>query len=296
MQLKSSLKIAVTGSDGQLGYQLVKKLSGCVHLKAFNRESLNISDAVEVERKLLEFAPDIIINAAAYTLVDKAEQDNELADAVNHLGAEYLARTAEMLDSIIIHVSTDYVFDGSNDSPYYEIDKTNPQNVYGKTKLAGELAVIKHCTKYIILRTSWVFGEHGSNFVKTMLSLAERRSELGVVNDQNGGPTYAGDIADAIINICAQVQVDGSKKWGIYNYSGMPYVSWYKFALAIFDQAVKQKLIDKEPLVNPITTESYPTPAKRPNYSMLECSKISQEFSIKPSDWLKALESLTLYK
>jgi dTDP-4-dehydrorhamnose reductase len=296
MQLDTRLKIAVTGANGQLGFQLVKKLSGKVQLKAFDRASLNIADGSEVARKLTEFMPDIIINAAAYTAVDKAEQEQEQADAINHLGAEYLARTAEKLNAVLIHISTDYVFDGQSDTPYLETDKTNPQSVYGKTKLAGELAVVKHCSKHIILRTAWVFAEHGNNFVKTMLRLAQSRPELGVVADQTGSPTYAGDIADTIFSIISQLNADNEQRFGIYHYSGAPFVSWHEFALEIFKQAENLKLIDKTPLTKAITTADYPTPAKRPAYSMLNCDKIAKQFAVKPSNWANALENLTLYK
>lgn len=296
MQLAPQLKIAVTGANGQLGYQLIQKLTGKVTLQAFYRSSLNIANAAEVENKLLAFAPDIIINAAAYTAVDKAEQEQAQADAINHLGAEYLARTAEKLNAVLVHVSTDYVFDGASQQPYVETDTTNPQSVYGATKLAGELAVVKHCSKYIILRTAWVFAEHGNNFVKTMLRLAQSRPELGVVADQCGGPTYAGDIADAIISIVAQLQDQNEQRWGIYHFSGEPFVSWHEFAEQIFERATKQNVLEKVPVTNAITTAEYPTSAKRPAYSMLNCSKIAHEFSIKPSCWLKALENLVLYK
>ncbi len=296
MQINPQLKIAVTGANGQLGFQLAKKLDGKVQLKAFDRASLNIANAAEVASQLSEFSPDIIINAAAYTAVDKAEQEQEQANAINHLGAEYLAKTAETLNAILIHVSTDYVFDGQNDEPYLETAHTNPTSVYGQSKLAGELAVAKYCRRHIILRTAWVFGEHGSNFVKTMLRLAQSRPELGVVADQQGGPTYAGDIADGIINMCSQLKTTDETRWGIYHFSGSPYVSWYEFAIEIFNTAVNLKVIDKAPLTKSITTAEYPTPAKRPAYSKLNCDKIAKQFSVMPSDWQKALASLSLYK
>lgn len=296
MQLSMQLKIAVTGANGQLGYQLVKRLSGKVRLKAFDRVALDIADASVVDSKLLEFAPDIIINAAAYTAVDKAEQEQSRADAINNVGVKNLAIVAEKLNAILIHLSTDYVFDGQSVTPYLETDTCNPQSVYGKTKRAGEIAVVKYCSKHIILRTAWVFAEHGNNFVKTMLRLAQDRPELGVVADQTGGPTYAGDISDSIISICAQLKITEETRWGIYHFSGMPFVSWHKFAVAIFKQAERLKIIDNIPVTKAITTADYPTPAERPAYSMLNCEKIAQQFAIKPSDWAKALENLTLYK
>jgi dTDP-4-dehydrorhamnose reductase len=296
MLITPELKIAVTGANGQLGHQLVQKLTGKVTLKAFDRESLDIANPSEVESTLSAFSPDIIINAAAYTAVDKAEQEQVQADAINHLGAEYLARAAQKLNAVLIHISTDYVFDGDSDIPYHETDKTNPQSVYGKTKLNGELAVTKYCSKHIILRTAWVFAEHGNNFVKTMLRLAQSRPELGVVADQIGGPTYAGDIAESIISIVAQLNPESDQRFGLYHYSGAPYVSWHQFAAEIFNQAVKQHLIEKQPVINAIPTTGYPTPAKRPAFSKLDCSKIQQAFALTTSNWQAALNNLNLYK
>lgn len=273
MKLDAHLKIAITGANGQLGYQLVKKLTDKVTLKAFDRTSLDIANHADVENNLLAFAPDIIINAAAYTAVDKAEQEQESAKAINHLGAEYLARTAQKLNAVFIHISTDYVFDGNSEVPYVETDKPNPQSIYGKTKLDGESAVAQHCTKHIILRTAWVFAEHGNNFVKTMLRLALSRPALGVVADQVGGPTYAGDIADAILSIISQLNSQNEDRWGVYHFSGEPYVSWHSFAVCIFEEAFNQSLLMTQPIINAITTEQYPTPAKRPAYSMLDCQK-----------------------
>lgn len=296
MQLTPQLKVAVTGANGQLGHQLVNKLSGKVRLAAFDKARLNIADKTQVDAVMSAFAPDIIINAAAYTAVDKAEQEPELAAAINQHGPENLAKIADKLDAVLIHVSTDYVFDGSKEQPYIETDTTNPQSVYGLTKLAGEQAILQHCAKHIIIRTAWVFAEHGNNFVKTMLRLAQNRPELGVVADQQGGPTYAGDIADAITSIVLQLDDKNEQRFGIYHYSGTPYVSWYQFARNIFKHAEQQQLIEQAPVVNVITTAQYPTPAKRPTFSMLDCSKIQQVFGVKPSNWLAALNKLTLYK
>lgn len=296
MQLTLQLKVALTGANGQLGYQLAKKLADKVTLLALDRATLDIANNAQVEQTLLAFAPDVIINAAAYTAVDKAEQEPELAKAINEAGPENLAKVAAALGAVLIHVSTDYVFDGTSDKPYVETDTTNPQSVYGLTKLQGEQAIVKHCAKHIILRTAWVFAEHGNNFVKTMLRLAQSKPELGVVADQTGGPTYAGDIADAIICIVSQLNPDNEPRFGVYHYSGAPYVSWHQFACDIFQQAVTQKLIDKAPQVNAITTAQYPTPAKRPAFSMLNCCKIQQAFGIVPSNWQAALNALILYK
>lgn len=296
MQLTSQLKVALTGASGQLGCSLSKIMGDRVNLLKLDRVTLDITESTQVSEILSVFAPDVIINAAAYTAVDKAEQEPELAEAINSKGPENLAKIATKLDAVLIHVSTDYVFDGRSKKPYEETDDTNPQSVYGLTKLQGEQAIAKNCDRHIILRTAWLFSEYGNNFVKTMLRLAQVRRELGVVADQIGGPTYAGDIADAIISIISQLNPANDHRFGLYHYSGEPYVSWYQFANDIFTQAVQQRLIVKEPRVNPITTVEYPTPAKRPAFSMLNCSKIKQNFDVSPSNWQTALNNLTLYK
>uniref|UniRef100_UPI004047584B dTDP-4-dehydrorhamnose reductase n=1 Tax=Rheinheimera sp. TaxID=1869214 RepID=UPI004047584B len=296
MQLTPQLKVALTGANGQLGYQLAKKLADKVTLLALDRAALDIANNAQVEQTLSAFAPDVIINAAAYTAVDKAEQEPELAKAINETGPENLAKVADKLDAVLIHVSTDYVFDGKSDKPYVETDATNPQSIYGLTKLNGEQAIVKYCAKHLILRTAWVFAEHGNNFVKTMLRLAQSRPELGVVADQIGGPTYAGDIAEAIISMVSQLSAENEQRYGVYHYSGAPYVSWHKFACSIFQQAVQQQLVAQAPKVNAITTAQYPTPAKRPAFSMLNCSKIQQAFAVSPSNWQAALNNLTIYK
>lgn len=296
MLITPALKIALTGANGQLGAQLVTKLEGRVTLMAYNKAQLDVANKAQVEALLSEFSPDIIINAAAYTAVDKAEQEPELADAINRTGPENLARVADKLNAVFIHVSTDYVFDGTSAVPYTEADTTNPQSVYGLTKQKGEEAVIRSCKKHIILRTAWVFCEHGNNFVKTMVRLAKSKPELGVVADQFGGPTYAGDIADAIISVVSQLDLQNDQRWGIYHYSGAPYVSWHEFSLRIFEQAKLQQVLAEVPVVHSITTAQYPTPAKRPAYSMLDCNKIARDFGVTPSNWLAALNNLTLYK
>lgn len=296
MQLKSSLKIAVTGAHGQLGRKVVEQLSKVVQLRAYGRADLDVSDEIQVNELLGDFSPDVIINAAAYTAVDKAEIETALADKLNHQAPMYLAKIAEKLDAVLIHVSTDYVFDGKHNKPYTENDIPAPKNVYGNSKLKGELAVQTFCKKHIIIRTSWVFSEYGNNFVKTMLRLAEQKNELSVVADQVGGPTYAGDIAAAIKNIIDKISASTSIPWGIYHYCGLPYVNWFEFSGAIFRAAVEHKVITQAPILKAIKTESYPTPAKRPAFSKLDCSKIASVFDIHGSDWQSALNNLTAYK
>lgn len=296
MKINSQLRIAITGAQGQLGQQLVSRLSGKVNLAAYDKAALDISSIVDVNRVLSDFRPNIIINSAAYTAVDKAEIEQDLADKINHIGVRNLASTATELNAIFIHLSTDYVFDGNKDIPYVEDDRANPQSEYGRSKLAGELATSSICSKFLIIRTSWVFSESGNNFVKTMLRIANLKPELGVVADQIGGPTYAGDIADAIIEIVSQLDEHDEQRWGIYHFCGYPFVSWFDFSKSIFDEAQKQNILQFHPKINSLSTDQYPTPARRPAFSMLDCAKIYNSFGIVPSNWLAALENLEQYK
>ncbi|MEI8613986.1 dTDP-4-dehydrorhamnose reductase [Shewanella sp. PP-He15 brown] len=291
------MKILVTGSNGQVGNCLVKqlRLMPDVEFLAVDREQLDITNGTAVAKLVNEFKPDVIINAAAHTAVDRAEQEVELSYAVNRDGPLFLAQAANAVGAAMLHISTDYIFAGDKDGEYVEMDATNPQGVYGKTKLAGELAVAAACPRHIILRTAWVFCETGNNFVKTMLRLAQNRDELGVVSDQFGGPTYAGDIANSLI-VMAKAISKGNQSFGIYHYSGLPHVNWYQFACEIFSQAKSQGLLNKEIRVNAITSDQYPTPAKRPANSTLDCRKIEQNFGVQPSDWQAALNQLARYK
>ncbi|HIF9170562.1 TPA: dTDP-4-dehydrorhamnose reductase [Photobacterium damselae] len=296
------MKVLITGSHGQVGSCLVE------HLKAFpnteilavDRNELDITSQSDVIKTVNEFKPHIIINAAAHTSVDKAETEVDLSYAINRDGPLYLAQAAENVGAALLHISTDYVFSGDKDGMYVETDTVDPQGVYGKSKLAGEQAVLHNCSRSIILRTAWVFGEEGNNFVKTMLLLAQQRDELGIVADQFGGPTYAGDIATALITIARTIIAEGSNfessKYGIYHYSGLPHTSWCDFALTIFDKAVEQKVLNKVPIVNGIKTEDYPTQAKRPVNSKLNTQKITETFDIQASNWQCALNQLSDYQ
>ncbi|MCX8854928.1 dTDP-4-dehydrorhamnose reductase [Vibrio parahaemolyticus] len=290
------MRVLVTGCNGQVGYCLKEIFSTTEHvsLLAVDREELDITNQEAVTTLVRAFKPKIIINAAAHTAVDKAEQEIELSYAINRDGPQYLAEAAQEVGAAILHISTDYVFDGSKDGDYVEVDATNPQSVYGLSKLAGEIAVAEACDKYIILRTAWVFGEHGNNFVKTMLRLGAVRDELSIVGDQFGGPTYAGDIANALVDIANYITAGKSIEYGIYHYSGLPHVSWYQFADAIFDEASAAMVVNK-PKLSSITTKRYPTPAKRPNNSKLSTKKIKDAFSIEASDWIKALKNIKAY-
>ncbi|EGQ8033342.1 dTDP-4-dehydrorhamnose reductase [Vibrio parahaemolyticus] len=290
-------KILVTGSNGQVGRCLVEQFSSCdgVELLAVDKDQLDITNQTAVDALVSNFQPDFIINAAAHTAVDKAEEEVDLSYAINEQGPRFLAEAANNVDATILHISTDYVFEGNKVGDYQEIDITNPQGVYGKSKLAGEFAVTEICKKHIILRTAWVFSEYGNNFVKTMLQLGKNRDALSIVGDQFGGPTYAGDIARTLIQITKRISQGDIVEFGIYHYSGLPHVSWFEFASAIFDVAVEQKVLAKKPILTSITTDQFPTPAKRPSNSRLSNEKIMKGFSVEASDWKNALNNIQAY-
>ena len=275
-------RILITGGSGQVGHCLKAQLEGCAELSVPDSSALNIADRRSVRQAVETFRPDYIINAAAYTAVDKAESDAERAFAVNRDGAR--------------HISTDYVFDGVGGAPYDEAAPTAPQNIYGASKLAGEQAVLAACRRAVVMRTSWVFGAHGQNFVKTMLRLGRERDSLGIVADQYGAPTAAADIAAALITIVRR-HTPGqlAERAGIYHYCGSPYASWFEFAETIFAEAAAQGVLAKIPAVKPIATADYPTPAKRPADSRLDCGKIRTVFGIGPCDWHSALSDLRPY-
>ncbi len=264
----------VTGADGQLGTEL-KRLLGddAVYV---DRAELDISDENAVKRFFEIRSFRGVINCAAYTAVDKAEDEPEAAELANHLGAKWLAKYGKC----IIHISTDYVFDGIHHIPYVEDDMTNPVSVYGKTKLEGEQAVMAHADTAVIIRTAWVYCAHGNNFVKTMLRLGKERQSLNVVYDQIGSPTFAGDLAAAIVAILPQIR-SGQK--AVYHYTNEGVCSWYDFAVAIMEIAG----LSCE--VNPIGSDGYPTKAKRPYYSVLNKAKIRRDFNVKIRHWREAL-------
>ncbi len=289
-------KFLITGAKGQVGHCLTEQLTGKAEILAVDRDELDITDKDAVFNVVKTFKPDVIINAAAHTAVDRAESEIELSEAINVRGPQYLAEAANEIGAVILHISTDYVFEGAGSGEYKEDDKTNPQGVYGRTKLEGEIAVQQANSRSIILRTAWVFGEHGHNFVKTMLRLAKDRDSLGIVGDQFGGPTYAGDIAKALIEMANQILAGKENAFGVYHFTGKPYVSWYEFAKAIFAEAELQNILEKSPLVNSIATSDYPTPAKRPANSRLDLTKIKQVFNIEPSDWRNALTNIKAYQ
>ncbi|GIU12370.1 NAD(P)-dependent oxidoreductase [Shewanella sp. c952] len=291
------MRVLITGCHGQVGHSLSEKLTKNkdTTVLALDRDCLDITNQAAVKAAVTEFQPSIIINAAAHTAVDKAEEEVELSYAINRDGPKYLAEAAQDLGAAILHISTDYVFDGNKVGEYAENDTTNPQGVYGESKLAGEVVVAEACDKYIILRTAWVFGENGNNFVKTMLRLGATRDTLNIVGDQFGGPTYAGDIAKALIQIAERIAQGDAIEYGVYHFSGLPHVSWYEFAETIFDTAFEQGVMKKKLNLTSIATEQYPTLAKRPSNSCLSNEKINNVFLIEPSDWKIALNNIQAY-
>ena len=289
-------RILITGGSGQVGHCLKAQLQGCAEFSVPDSSALNIADRRSVRQAVETFRPDYIINAAAYTAVDKAENDAERAFAVNRDGAHHLAEAAEAAGAAMLHISTDYVFDGAGGAPYDEAAPTVPPNIYGASKLAGEQAVLAACRRVVVMRTSWVFGAHGQNFVKTMLRLGRERDSLGIVADQYGALTAAADIAAALITILRRHTPDQlAERAGIYHYCGSPYASWFEFAETIFAEAAAQGVLAKIPAVKPIATADYPTPAKRPADSRLDCGKIRAVFGIRPCDWHSALSDLRPY-
>jgi len=275
-------KILVTGANGQLGSE-IKVLAG--NYPNFDFVFTDIAEfPLDKEQDIIAnfnaIQPDIVINCAAYTAVDKAEQDQIIADAINHKAIATLASLCQHSGAKLVHVSTDYVFDGTSPVAYKEDDKPNPKSVYGATKLAGEIACSQNCPESIIIRTAWVYSEFGNNFVKTMLRLMTERDSLSVVNDQIGSPTYAADLAQVLLTIL------DSNKWepGMYHYSNEGEISWYDFASDI------KEIAQKKCEITGIPASSYPTPAERPAYSLLDKSKIKAVYGIEPLDYKVSLK------
>lgn len=274
-------KILVTGANGQLGSEL-RDLSGGFPQYQFiflTKDELDITDRERVDSVFGLHLPDYCINASAYTAVDKAETEEELAFLVNADGAGHIAAAASKYNSRLIHISTDYVFDGTSKRPYVEEDVVSPINVYGRSKRAGEEACLKENKETIIIRTSWLYSVHGKNFVKTMMKLLSEKEEIGVVSDQYGSPTYAADLAAAVMKIIS------SEKWkpGIYHYANDGSTSWFEFANEI------KKLMAAPCNIRPLSTEEYPVMAVRPRFSVMNTDKIVTEFAVEKKDWKNSL-------
>ena len=284
------MKILVTGKNGQLGKSIHTIVTNNEQTDEFvfvGREELDLNSTDSITSYFNHNNFDIIINCAAHTAVDKAEEEAVLANQINHLAVAQLAQIAKTQQAKLIHVSTDYVFDGESDKPYTETDATSPINIYGKTKLAGEQALKEIMpTDAIIIRTSWVYSEYGNNFVKTILRLGKQRDELSVVGDQIGSPTYATDLANAILGT---MQNKAFKEVGqetqVYHYSNVGEISWYEFAKEIF------KLAGIQCSVSPITTAQYPTPAKRPKNTLMNKDKIVNIFGMVILDWTESIQA-----
>ena len=289
------MKILISGVTGQVGSALVKHGSKwSFEIFGMSSSELDITNLRNVDAVFAQVKPDLVINASAYTAVDMAESDSERAYAVNEFGPKLLARACRKAEIPLFHISTDYVFDGASNGVYSENDLTNPQSVYGRSKLLGELAVKENLDQYIILRTSWVFSETGSNFVNTMLRLGAEREKLSIVSDQVGGPTSADSISNTLLSIAARVSDKQDVEWGTYHFTGQPYCSWYEFAKEIFHQAESLKMNSKQPVLTSIPSSDYPTPAPRPLNSKLDCAKIYDEFGIQPDDWKQSLQGVLL--
>jgi dTDP-4-dehydrorhamnose reductase len=274
-------KILVTGSNGQLGNELKELASSFPQFQFIfsSREELSIADKQGVENFFRKYQPSYLINCAAYTAVDKAESEKELANEINGTAVGILASVCKQYGAKFIHISTDYVFNCAASTPLKETDKVDPVNAYGASKLLGEELALQNNPQSIIIRTSWVYSFYGKNFVKTMMRLMNEKESIGVVSDQVGSPTYAFDLAETIM----QIIVLDNWQPGIYNYSNEGVISWFDFANEI------KRLTGSSCVVNPLTTEQFPTPAKRPKYSVLDKMKIQQTFSVQLKDWKESL-------
>jgi dTDP-4-dehydrorhamnose reductase len=262
-------KILLIGSTGQVGQELLKALQPIGELVNLTRKQLDLTQPEIIQETITALKPKVIVNASAYTAVDKAETDAEIAMKVNALAPKIMAQAAQKNGTKLLHISTDYVFDGQNSTPYSEEDRTNPLGVYGQSKLLGEKGILENCDRYLILRTAWVYGSRGhGNFVKTMLRLGAERAELKVVADQIGSPS------------------------GIYHFASSGVASWYDFAVAIFEEAAKIGFPLKIKKVLPITTADYPTPAQRPNYSVLSKGKYTKAVGVYPPYWRDSLRKM----
>ena len=274
------MRVVVTGAEGQLGQDVVLELTRKKHEAiGTDREKLDITKEADVFAFIGEVKPDVILHCAAYTNVDAAEENEELAYQINALGTEYLAKAAQQIGAKMLYVSTDYVFNGTATEPYEVDQQTKPLGAYGRTKLAGEELLQKNLKEFFIVRTAWVFGVHGHNFVKTMIRLGEERGEVGVVHDQVGSPTYTVDLAKFMVELME------TEQYGIYHATNSGVCSWYEFAVEIFKQA------GMNVTVNPLTSDQFLRPAARPEYSVLSKKKIEEKGLIPLRDWKEALSA-----
>lgn len=302
-------KILLTGKNGQVGHDLHELLPRLGEVVALDRRQLDLSQPDEIRRVIREIRPNLIVNAAAYTAVDQAEKEESLAEAINALAPAILAEEAKKIGAAVVHYSTDYVFDGSQNSPYEEGDRTNPLNVYGRTKRAGEQAIRDSGTHHLIFRTAWLYSRRGRNFLLTILRRATERHELRIVDDQIGAPTWSREIASASVQVLQRIldPKEKSSAWvelnGTYHMTAAGETTWFEFARAILDAAQTQAnapsswfatVTGGKPLlarkIVPIPTSDYPTPARRPSYSILSNARLAQTFGIKLEDWRTQLQ------
>ncbi|MFM6900113.1 MAG: dTDP-4-dehydrorhamnose reductase [Microcystis panniformis] len=282
-------KVLLIGAKGQVGQELQVTLQSLGEVISIGREELDLTNSEKISQLIREIHPDYLVNAAAYTAVDKAETEPDLAYSINAIAPKIMAESAEKIQAKFLHISTDYVFDGRKNTPYLETDLTNPLGVYGQSKLRGEEEIKTVNSQAIILRTAWVYGSYGkSNFVKTMLRLGKEREELKVVVDQVGSPTWAKDIATAI----TQLLINVDNPAGIYNFTNSGVASWFDLTKAIFEEAKISGIPLKIQRVIPITTAEYPTPAVRTAYSVLSGKKISQQLGYIPPYWRDSLKAM----
>ena len=300
--MTEAMKVLVLGAAGQVGSEIegaFTRVSETLNVSRpgiinTNRSDCDVSDPSAIEAIIDAHQPDWVINAAAYTAVDQAELEPDLAQQINAAAPQMMAGYCSRVGVRLLHISTDYVFSGAGEEPFTEESATQPLGAYGAAKLAGETAIKQALSAHIILRTSWVLGAQGKNFVKTMLTLAASRDEISVVADQFGAPTSARAIAETIASIVLSMSeaTPEDNRWGTYHFSGHPFTTWSAFAETVFLQAQKKGLINEAPQVISITTAEYPTPAARPLNSRLDCSKIVQTFGISPDDWKVSLAAM----
>jgi dTDP-4-dehydrorhamnose reductase len=285
-------RILLTGKNGQVGWELQRTLATLGEVIALDRRELDLANPDSIRRAVRDHKPNLIVNAAAYTAVDKAEEESDLAMAINGIAPGIFAEEARKLGAAVIHYSTDYVFDGNKKTPYTEEDIPNPLTVYGKTKLAGEQSIQTVGVPYLIFRTSWVYGARGKNFLLTILRLARERDELSIVNDQIGAPTWSRMIAQATAHVLTHVSCRGKSLQdysGIYHFAATGQTSWFEFAGAILEWA-KTKLAYKAKVLRSIATSEYPTAAERPMYSVISNHKIAEKFNLNIPLWRPMLD------
>ncbi|MDA9033419.1 dTDP-4-dehydrorhamnose reductase [Gammaproteobacteria bacterium] len=282
------MKVLILGSGGQLGQSFLNSFRNSnIDIVGLSRKDMDITLSENLKSVILKLSPDFVINTSAYTNVDESENNKKIANDINNIAVSNIANICCMANATLIHFSTDYIFNGELEVPYKENDIPDPQGIYGLTKLNGEKAIIASGCNYIIIRTSWVFSEHGKNFLKTMLRVSSEK-KLNVVCDQFGCPTYAPDIADGVIEILPKIYKKNINQ--IYHYTGKNVCSWAEFAEKIFEIAYKKQKIKNKPSVVKITSDNYKTLAKRPKFSVLDCSKVTDHFDLKLSDWKTGID------